>query len=101
LAKKGFGEVQAQVAGIMPAEGRPGSIANISGSEFGKETGHVRFGTAIALVKAWNDTVVQVEVPQGLRSGRLPVQVSLLTEDKSSLTGWREVPLQPVLFTVL
>jgi len=28
LAKKGFGEVQAQVTGIMPAEGRPGSIRN-------------------------------------------------------------------------
>lgn len=51
------------IGNIDPLMGIAGNVVTITGSGFGSSAGTVHFGTTVAQVVSWSDSLIQVEIP--------------------------------------
>jgi len=66
------------ITSITPSSGKVGTVVQINGNNFGtsQSTGEVWFGSLKASnIASWNDTQLDVTVPQGLATGDVDVHI--------------------------
>jgi hypothetical protein len=65
------------IQSFLPADSAPpGAVISLQGQDFGSEPSAVTFGGTPATVLNWDDTSIDVRVPLGAETGRVPVVVS-------------------------
>ncbi len=74
------------ITSFTPSSGKVGSLVTINGTNFGSMQGTVMFGGVDATLRSWNDTKIEVTVPN-LPEGGYIISVITYTDETASSTS--------------
>ena len=74
------------ITGITPSSGLPGTVVNITGTNFGTTTGMVTFNGTSATITNWTNTSIQTSVPMGTTTGNVVVSAAGVASNGVSFT---------------
>lgn len=75
------------IGDIDPSVGIVGNEVTITGSGFGNNTGQVRFGTTVATVTSWSDSLIRVKIPT-VSAGDYEVTVTGSNGSEDTFSGF-------------